>query len=67
VRTVEDDYLALARCALMGSPEEIVGGFVLAGLLEAEYGGPLWIHAAEHMPHYPIFAGGIQCLQYNQQ
>jgi dihydroorotase len=44
----------------VSSPEKIVGSFFLAGLFETEHGCPLRVHAAEQMPHHPIFAGGIR-------
>ena len=51
----------------MRTPEEIVVQLRLAGLLEAEYGRPLRVHATEQVPDHAVLARGIQGLQHNQQ
>src|SRR5215813_8222455 len=51
----------------MRAPEEIVGKFLFARLLESEDEGSLRIHPAEHMPDGTVLAGSIERLQYDQK
>src|SRR5262249_31547900 len=65
--SVEDHYLALARRALVGSPEEVVRGLLLARLLETIDERSLRVHSAEHMPDGAILAGSVERLEHNQK
>src|SRR5262245_36181081 len=65
--SVEDHYLALARRALVGSPEEVVRGLLLAQLLEPIDERSLRVHSAEHMPDGAILAGSVERLEHDQK
>jgi hypothetical protein len=51
----------------VGAPEKIVGEFFFVRLLESEHRRSLRVHAAEHVPHDAILAGGVQRLQYDEK
>jgi hypothetical protein len=67
VGSIEDHYLAFAGRAEVSAPEKIVSDLVIARLLEPKDERPLRVHSAEDVPDDAILAGGVECLQYDEQ
>jgi hypothetical protein len=66
-RSVEDDDFSFAWRTHVGTPQEIASSFELVRLLEAKDPCSLWIHSAEHVAHYTIFATSVERLKNDQQ
>jgi hypothetical protein len=67
VRPVEDHDLPFGWRAPVGAPEEVVGGFDLIRLFEANDRRPLRVHRAEHVAYHAVLAAGVERLQDDQQ
>src|SRR5262249_10594194 len=63
MRSIEDHNFAFARGTSVSSPQKIVGGLLLARLLETEDEGPLRVHPAKNVANNAVFAGSVECLQ----
>ncbi len=51
----------------MGSPKEIVSGFLFARLLESKDECPLRIHSTKNMANNAVLTGGVECLQNHEE
>ena len=67
VRTVEDADEAFARGGQVDSPEEVVGQFLDARLLERRDPAGLRIEAPHHVADRAVLAGGVHPLEHQQK
>ena len=67
VRAIEDNDLACLRRLLLDTPEEVMLCLLLRRCFESMNPRTLRVHRAQDVIDGSVFAGGIQCLQADEQ
>jgi hypothetical protein len=67
VRAVEDADAAALRKGVRDAPEEVVVELLARGLPEPDDVHALWVHARHHVLDRRVLAGGVHCLQDDEE